>query len=161
MIKNIVYTFFQLPVKRLYCLCYCFGNIFDKSKKVSEYVRFNSTTFFYQIESKGLITLIYIFFKIIVLIYVLLYQSHESSLKIWFSTMQRPHIELLKCQNIISIVLLIWKNKSVYDNIWFNSKLFFALIEFLFYNYFSSLLSLFIFYSVNHTNSSNTLNWLQ
>ena len=45
-IENIVHTLLQINTERVYCLCYCFADIFYERKKVSDNIRFDYTTIF-------------------------------------------------------------------------------------------------------------------
>ena len=45
-IEKIVHKFLWLTIERVHWLCYWFGNIFNESKKVSDYIRLNCTIVF-------------------------------------------------------------------------------------------------------------------
>ena len=45
--RSISHTFLLLTVKILYCVCCWFSNIFNESKKLSEYIQFYSTIVFW------------------------------------------------------------------------------------------------------------------
>ena len=107
-IKNIIDTLLQVTIKTIYCLYYWFGNIFDQSEKVSDYIQFDLTIVFIKSNSRIELLLYYITCLFIsVLISSSLHQSREPSQNSESNMAQRPHIASLKRQNIILLVLFL------------------------------------------------------